>query len=264
MNSADFPISRYLDRIGLGKPPLSDVEGLREIHAAQSFSIPFENLDIHLGRTISLKSDALIDKILQRNRGGYCFELNGILLLALKALGFMVRPLLARVLYNRNEPGPYTHEVLIASISGQDWLADVGFGGPGPRLPLPMIPDRIHTQYKDRYRLQFGSDHGWVLQKSSPGGFFNLYTFQDLPLLDADIEMSNHFTSTWPDSIFRTHKMCAFPKPWGRVTLTDMELTINRDGRIIRRTLPAGPIYMDALVEHFGLALDAEYEEFIL
>ena len=264
MNSVDFPLSRYLERIGLSSPPGRDENGLKEIHKAQAFSIPFENLAIHLGRTISLKPEDLIEKILGRNRGGYCFELNGMLHMALKALGFMVRPLLVRVLYNLTEPGPYAHEVLIVTISGQDWLADVGFGGPGLRLPIPMIPDRIYEQFGDRYRLRTDPDYEWVLQKESRGTFVDLYTIKDQLTLDADIEMSNHFTSTYPGSYFRVQKMCAIPKTWGRITLIDMELSFHRDGRSTSIALPPGPPYMEALAEHFGLALEADYKDFVL
>ncbi len=264
MNSMNFPLSQYLRRIGLSSPPGRDEDGLKEIHAAQAFAIPFENLEIHLGRTISLKPEDLIEKMLERNRGGYCFELNGILHLALKALGFIVRPLLVRVLYNLTEPGPYAHQVLIVTISGQDWIADVGFGGPGPRLPIPMIPDQTFEQFGDHYRLRKDPDYEWVLQKESRGAFIDLYTIRDQRTLDADIEMSNHFTSTWPGSYFRAQRMCAIHKTWGRITLTDMELTFHRDGRSTSRTLSPGPPYMEALTEHFGLLLETEYKDFVL
>jgi N-hydroxyarylamine O-acetyltransferase len=264
MDSMDFPLSRYLERIGLSSTPGRDEDGLKEVHSAQAFNIPFENLEIHLGRTISLKPEDLIEKMLGRNRGGYCFELNGMLHLALKALGFVVRPLLVRVFYNRTELGPYAHQVLIVTISGQDWLADVGFGGPGLRLPMPMIPDRTFEQYGDHYRLRRDPDYDWVLQKESRGTFIDLYTIKDQLTLDADIEMSNHFTSTWPGSYFRVQRICAIPKTWGRITLADMELTFHRDGRSTSKSLPPGPPYMEALAEHFGLDLKAEYEDFIL
>jgi N-hydroxyarylamine O-acetyltransferase len=264
MNSIDFPLSQYLERIGLSSLPSRDEDGLKEIHAAQAFTIPFENLEIHLGRKISLKPEDLIEKILDRNRGGYCFELNGLLHLALKALGFMVHPLLVRVFYNLAEPGPYAHEVLIVTMSGQDWLADVGFGGPGLRLPIPMIPDRIYEQFGERYRIRSDPDHEWVLQKEGGDTFIDLYTIKDQLTLDADIEVSNHFTSTWPDSFFRAQRMCVIPKPWGRITLNGMELNFHRDGQNTSRVLPPGPPYMEALAEHFGLVLETEYEDFVL
>jgi N-hydroxyarylamine O-acetyltransferase len=264
MNPEDFPLSLYLQRIALSNPPAPDEDGLKQIHAAQAYSLPFENLDIHLGRSISLEPGNLVAKLLERKRGGYCFELNELLRMALRKIGFTVRPVLARVLFNRPAPGPLTHEVLIVTISGRDWLADTGFGGPGLRLPLEMISGRVHEQLGDRFILNHGADSNWVLQKFIRDKFVNLYIFRDLPALDVDLEMSNHFTSTWPSSIFRIHRMCALSKSWGRITLTDMELSIYRDGLITGKTLLPGSEYMEALAEHFGLHVDADYRDFII
>ena len=263
MNAIAFPISEYLTRIGLDKKPDPDEEGLQAVHAAQAFSIPFENFDIHLGRTISLAPGKLVAKLIHQRRGGYCFELNGLLYMALKSLGFTVRPLLARVLYNRTDPGARTHQVLIVTIAGHDWLADSGFGGPGLCLPHPMMTERICEQYGERYRLRRDSMCGMVLQKAGKDSFADLYAFNpDEWTLDIDIEMANHFTSTWPESMFRLHRMCALRKSWGRITLSDMELTIHRDGQSISRTLSPGHQYMTAIAEHFGIRLDSNYEDF--
>ena len=264
MDIKDFPLSEYLNRIGLDKPPNPSEEGLKEIHAGQVFSIPFENLDIHLRRTISLKPADLTAKIIGRHRGGYCFELNGVLLLALQSMGFKVRPLLARVLYGRTGLGARTHQVLIVTISSHKWLADAGFGGPGLRLPLQMIPDIIQEQYGECFRLRRDPSCGMLLQKESNGSFINLYAFDDNELtLDMDVEMANHFTSTWPSSVFRIHRMCSLPKSWGRVTLSDMELTIRRAGQSTSQKLQPGPQYMSAIEEHFGISLNAVYADFI-
>jgi N-hydroxyarylamine O-acetyltransferase len=262
MNAFHFPLSRYLTRIGLNKIPHPNEEGLRELHSAQAFSIPFENLDVNLGRTISLDPGYLVSKLIDQRRGGYCFELNGLFQMALNSLGFTVRPLLARVLYGQSEPGARTHQVLIVTISGNDWLADVGFGGPGLCLPLPMIPDQINEQFGERYRLLRYPKFGMVLQRASKDDFADLYVFSEDELtLASDIEASNHFTSTWPASIFRLHRMCSLRKTWGRVTLSDMELTIYRDGQSISKTLPPGPQYMESIAEHFGIHLNTAYED---
>jgi N-hydroxyarylamine O-acetyltransferase len=262
MNEPGFPLAQYLDRIGLNEIPNPDEEGLREVHVAQAFSIPFENFDIHLGRTISLESGHLISKLIHQRRGGYCFELNGIFHLALKSLGFIVRPLLARVLYGRDGPGARTHQVLIVTISGQDWLVDSGFGGPGLCSPLPMVPDQIAEQYGESYRLRRDPKYGIVLQRANKDSFIDLYVFDEKETtLDLDIDMANHFTSTWPASIFRLHRMCSLRKPWGRVTLSDMDLTIHRDGQSIRQTLPPGPQYLASIAEHFGIHLNAAYQD---
>jgi len=258
-----FPIAQYLKRIGLSSNPGPDEDGLCLIHSAQAFAIPFENFDIHLGRPISLSPKDLIDKILSRKRGGYCFELNGLFRLALTALGFTVHPRLARVLYGRKDAGARTHQVLIVTISGKRWLADNGFGGPGLRLPLPLNTGQVQEQFGEVYRLRRDPELGTVLQKETRHGFSDLYAFDENELtLEIDIETANHVTSTWPSSVFRLRRMASLPDPTGRVTLADMELAIYRNGQSVSRTLPAGPQYMAALTEHFGIDLDARYEDF--
>jgi len=265
MKPPEFPLEQYLARIGLNRVPEPDERGLRQVHVAQAFSIPFENFDIHLGRTISLNPEHLVAKLLRRRRGGYCFELNGLLRLALKSLGFAVRSQLARVFYRRPDPGARTHEVLIVTVSGREWLADLGFGGPGLREPMPLVPDHVAEQYGDLYRLRRDPQYGMFLQKRAEDGFTDLYAFDENEVsLDVDIEMANHFTSTWPESIFRLHRMCALPTPWGRAALSDMELTIHRDGQITSRTLPPGTPYIAAIAENFGIDLDARYEDLLL
>ncbi len=263
MKTNDFPLASYLVRIGLKGQSQPNEQGLREIHEAQAYNIPFENLDIHLGRAISLKPDDLIAKLVHQRRGGYCFELNGILHLALKAIGFAVQPVLARTLYRRVEPTARTHEVLIVTVADRRWLVDVGFGGPGLRSPIPLSTSHTDEQCGEHFRLRTDNRYGWVLEKKIEDSFTDLYAFAEEVTLDVDIEMANHYTATWPSSIFRLHRMCARPKPWGRVTLNDMDLNIYRDGNTFRKFLPSGPEYMAALAEHFGLDLDAAYEDFV-
>lgn len=234
------------------------------MHSAQAFSIPFENIDVHFGRPISLKPADLVEKILRQKRGGYCFELNGIFLQALRALGFSARPHMARVLYGRAAPSERTHEVLVVTVSGKKWLADTGFGGPGLRSPIPIATDLAHEQYGERYRLRRDPELGLVLQKETRDLLLDLYAFNENELtLEVDIEMGNHFTSTSPVSIFRLHRMCSLAQSWGRVTLNDMELTIHRDGQSIRRILPPGPEYMAAISKHFGIDTGAMYEDLL-
>jgi N-hydroxyarylamine O-acetyltransferase len=256
----DFPLSQYLDRIGLTEAPGVNIEGLQKLHAAQAFSIPFEDLDVCLGRTIELAPERLAAKLIRQRRGGYCFELNGLLYLALKKMGFAVRQLLARVIYGLEIPSAHTHEVLVVTIEGNDWLADVGFGGPGLCLPLPLIADQVFEQYGERYRLVRNPKYGMVLQRElDDKSYLDLYCFQiDDLTLETDIEMANHYTSTWPQSIFRLHRMCSLRKPWGRITLLDTELTVYRDGQSDKRILPEGPAYAAALSEHFDINLDAQ------
>ena len=92
----DFDRDAYLRRVGLDSTVSNTEESLEALHRAQTFAIPFENLDIHLGRGVSLAQETLFDKLVNHRRGGYCFELNSLFGMALDAFGFERRPLLAR------------------------------------------------------------------------------------------------------------------------------------------------------------------------
>ena len=90
-------LAAYLDRIGAGRPPVLDEAALGDLHRAHLMAVPFENLSIHLAESISLGEDGLIDKIVTRRRGGFCYELNGAFALLLQALGARVVLAAARV-----------------------------------------------------------------------------------------------------------------------------------------------------------------------
>lgn len=259
MSREPFSLEAYLARVGLPAPVVPDASGLRQVHEAQAFTIPFENLDIHLGREIALAPQALAAKLVGQQRGGYCFELNGLLALALTTLGFTVRQVLARVLYGRPGPGPRTHEVLLVEADGRTWVADVGFGGPGLRAPVPLEAERVDEQHGECFRLRADTALGMVLQKESGEAWVDLYAFADEVTLPADIEMANFFTSRWPGSPFRQRRLCALPRPGGRVTLADFDLAIHREHAVETRRLPPGPVYLEALAEHFGVRLEVDF-----
>src|SRR6266702_4615254 len=126
----DKELGAYLDRIGAGRSAKPDTAALRSLHRAHLLAVPFENLSIHLGEPISLEHGELIDKIVARRRGGFCYELNGAFALLLGALGFDVRLLAARVFGDGRLGPPFDHLVLLVRTTGRDgpWLADVGFG----------------------------------------------------------------------------------------------------------------------------------------
>jgi len=97
MDDTVFAPDLYLARLHYAGSVRPTEDRLEVLHRAQAYTIPFENFDILLGRGIALEPAALCDKLVRRARGGYCFELNGLFLLALRAFGFDARALLARV-----------------------------------------------------------------------------------------------------------------------------------------------------------------------
>ena len=121
-------VPAYLDRIGYHGPLAPTSDTLCALHRQHMLTVPFENLDIGLGRKIVLDPERFVEKIVRQRRGGFCYELNGAFATLLGALGFRVTLLSARV---ANDQGVASKEFdhLALQIDLEDrWLADVGFG----------------------------------------------------------------------------------------------------------------------------------------
>jgi N-hydroxyarylamine O-acetyltransferase len=263
MEPDGIDLDAYLERVALEGPIRPDVDCLARLQRAQLMHIPFENFDIQLGKDISLQPAALFDKLVRRRRGGYCFELNGLLMHALEALGYQPRPYLARVIFGRGSPGAHTHQILIVHVDQRDWLVDVGFGGPGLRAPLLLEIGREEVQDSDRFRLESDDQFGHILQKSVAGQWMDLYAFELQRALPLDFEMANFFMSRYPQSHFRLNRVAALLQTGGRVTLLNFTLSVERDGQSTSRELPDGAQYIAALSEYFGIQLDARYEDLL-
>ena len=136
-------LDAYFARLGLDGPRPPTLATLSAIVLAHIRAIPFENLDVLLGRGIDLDPAAVEHKLVHARRGGYCFEHNSHLLHVLGALGFAVTPLSARVRVNRarDDTPPRTHVLVRVDLDGTPWLADVGVGGLSPTAPLRLDPE---------------------------------------------------------------------------------------------------------------------------
>ena len=142
-----FDIAAYFDRIHYHGPRTPTRETLDAIVRAHVEAIPFENVDVLLGRGISLELDAIADKLVTRRRGGYCFEQNTLLLHVLTTLGFDAHAISARVRIQRPRDftPPRTHVFVHVLIDGAPWLADVGVGGLSPTAALRLVLDVEQT-----------------------------------------------------------------------------------------------------------------------
>ncbi len=198
-------LSKYLERIELA-PPSAAAEGLellRTLHLAHRRSIVFENLDIQRGLPIRLDLESLERKIVDGGRGGYCFEQNTLFAAVLRESGFQPTTLLARVRRGPPEGWVRTHMLLLIRIDGLPWIADVGFGAVGLLEPMPLREGAVVQQGGLQYQLRREGIY-WVLSMTDASSKVDdLYEFTEEPHTAADVEMANHFTSTYPGSIFR-------------------------------------------------------------
>lgn len=259
MDNKVFSLDAYLARLNYSGAVHPTEDCLEALHRAQVYTIPFENFDILLGRGITLEPDALYDKLVRRARGGYCFELNGLFLMALQAVGFEARALLARV-HLSGTPSGREHQLSLVTLQGRQWIADVGFGSFGFRASLPLEFNHPTTHDGLTFHLVAAEPFGIMLQTLKKGHWINLYSFDLGHVVPADIAVGNHFTATHPSSLFTFARVASLLTPAGRVSLLNRTLRIVTTGAEQVQELREGQAYLDALKTHFGIELDAPYK----
>jgi N-hydroxyarylamine O-acetyltransferase len=193
-----FDLDEYLARI-----QLNGVPSLANLHRSHVHAIPFENLDSHVGRAVSLDVDHIFQKLVVGRRGGYCFEQNLLLKAACEALGAEVETYLARVRWRSSSdvPRPRAHLVLGVRTEGATWHADVGFGSGTPLEPMPFGPAGPYEQSGWLFQIVEDGPE-LVLQRRDGGKWGDMYAFSKVPSPSIDIETSNWFVSTNPLSPF--------------------------------------------------------------
>lgn len=254
----------YLERLGwpAGPGPDPDLPGLTELHRLHMQRLPFENLDIRLRRPLSLEPLTLLDKLLQRRRGGFCYELNYAFYLLLHSLGFRVS-LLAGQVYQHGRLGlPYEHLLLGVEIDGQIWLADVGFGD---SFRQPLRPD-AGPQQEDgaSYQAQSSGDGSYqLLQSNGARAAQPLYRFTlEAQLLDSFIPMFLQQQIS-PESHFTQKSICSLALPDGRVSLANDRLIRSQSGRRSVERVPDARHYRAGLENLFGIELEQSSADYL-
>lgn len=266
-------LARYFERTGLGLPAVtSKPPGLEQLNAiveAHVCAIPFENLDVLLGRPIDVSPAAVERKLVGERRGGYCFEQNTLLMHALRALGYSVTPIGARVRLSRprSETPPRTHVFLRVELADGPWLCDVGVGALSLACALRLATGVTQTTpHEPRRIVSQGAWQGLELRAPDAVLFHQAYfddawqdvcefTLETMP--EVDRQLANWYTSTHPSSHFKGRLMVALVTRTGRKTLLDRRFSVRSAGGVETRTL-GSPEELVALLQHeFGIALPA-------
>lgn len=250
-----------LKRTGLTELPDKNLEGLSLVMNAISASIPFENLDVHLGRKISLDRDSIETKLLKHNRGGYCYEINGLLYHLLKDWGLNPSLLGARTMLGYQGIRPITHMLLKLNLPEGAYLCDLGFTGLCPAEPLPLDTANENLQ---NYRLKTGDRPGYTLEgKDAHDTWISLYSFEDRPLLEVDFLTANYYNNHSSDSICTQQVICAIQNEEKLIRLVQNTLKIrSRDGEEKVSIEDAGHL-KEVLAQYFGIRLKAWETEVI-
>ena len=245
----DEQLARYLERIGHGWHVRPKLPTLRSLHRAHVTTIPFENLDVQLGLVPSIEPDAIFEKLVERRRGGWCYEMNGLFGAALTAIGFDVMRISCSVM--RQDGGAErmgTHLALIVECDGS-WLCDVGFGG-SLLEPLPLAAgERVDAPYT--VSLEQTEDGYWRFTERAETPFG--YDFRAEATDEALLVAKRDWQSTHPDSNFTRNFVAMKRGQDSHLILRGRVLTeLGPEGRATR-TLANADEFVATLAERFGI-----------
>lgn len=248
-------IKAYLERLNYQGSLAPTAETLRGLHVAHLVAVPFENLSIHAGEPIVLEDGPLFTKIVERRRGGFCYEANGLFAALLRRLGFDVVMLSAGVANAEGGFGPdFDHMALMVSTDRR-WLVDVGFGDSFIE-PLLLDDRGAQVQGARAYRI-LHDDARLILTRRDPGEEWKAqyrFSLQSREYADYAAMCRHHQTS--PLSHFTRARICSRATEEGRITLSEMRLiTTSREGGRQERILTGQAEYTDTLREHFGIVM---------
>ena len=247
-------VELYLKRINFNREVTPTMEILTQLQKAHLLAVPFENIDIHSNRKIELDVDKIYQKIVRNNRGGFCYELNGLFYELLKSVGFNVKRISARVYDEKAGFGKeFDHLAIIVHFGGKDYLTDVGFG------EFTMAPLRFETDIEQKDEngvFTIGkSDDYFEVNKRVEGIWKAEYKFK---LMDRDFsdfgEMcSYHQTS--PNSHFTKGRFCTLATKKGRITLSENKLKITSNNKVTEFPITRGEFEKN-LLKYFNIRLN--------
>lgn len=213
-------ISCFLRRIGMpGARVALNADFLGQVTGHAVTHIPYENLDVLAGKALQLDDEALYEKIVTRGRGGYCFELNGLLTYMLSEMGFTVSERFARFLLGEKDVPMRRHRVTVVHMADGDYLCDIGVGIVAPRLPLKIEENTVQEQNGESYRFTRDRVHGWVMWELHHGEWREYICFNDEKAFPVDFVQPSFYCEKHPDSPFNKEYMLSIKTDEGRKTL---------------------------------------------
>lgn len=245
-------VRNYLERIGIKDAPLS-AETLAKLQTAHYRSVPYENLDILLGRPIVLDVDAVYKKVVEEHRGGYCFELNGLYGWLLSSLGFSYTERLARFLKDEKEIPMGRHRILLVEAEGEKYVCDVGVGCPTPIECLKLEYGKVQSIDGTDYRFRRDALLKNVLEYRHHGNWESYYSFGDDENFPCDYTAPSLYCELSDQSPFNKDCMAHIWTENGRTSLEGNLLKHFTSENVELRELTSAEELRSALKEEFGL-----------
>ncbi|MBA2276851.1 MAG: arylamine N-acetyltransferase [Chloroflexia bacterium] len=268
-DSQALDVTAYLERIAYDGPTAPTVETLGALSLAHLRAVPFENLDIHLGRPIRLEQATVFDKIVRQRRGGFCYELNGLFASLLRALGYRVELLSAQFSRPGGAWSPEFDHLMLrvyepGDETGPGWLVDVGRGRNAPTFPVRFGAAETQTDPWDgvAFRMTLAPDddgrNSWLSHRRPPGeGWTPPLRISAQPRQLPDFAAMCHWQQTAPDSHFTKGRICTRLTEDGRITLSERTLIVTRDGQREERELAGEAEVAEVLRTEFRIDLPA-------
>lgn len=224
MQAQNFVLLDYFNRIGFTGATEPDADTLCKLMRAHVQAIPFENLDVQAGKIVSLVPEDIVEKIVYRLRGGYCYEVNSLFAMALTALGFEYDLIGARPMFYPQRR-PKSHMVLLVNIGSERWLCDTGFGSFGLRAPIELNQlGQVIQQDNETFMLDKNERGEFVLKALVKGEWANQFGFDLYPMEMIDFMPVNYYNSTHPDAVFTQRYLIMQQRADGRTLLSGNQL----------------------------------------
>ena len=248
-------IHAYLKRIGFDQNLEINLDCLEKLIQCHLLTIPFENLDIFYKRQEpSLEIESMFRKIVADCRGGYCFELNGLFLKLLDAVGFSCFSSLARIVLGRDYQTPYVHRINFVKLGTKIYFCDVGYGGPGPNQALEIVYDTIlTTKFNKKFRFIKKQDNT-ILETEIDGDFVPLMEFLIKEYDEVEFLPVNTFCSNSEYEPFKHHQMVHKLTPNGKCSINGNLLRIKENDTVTEIQLNGKDEFSDALKQYFGIS----------
>lgn len=250
-----FQISPYFKRIGYKGQGEANLQTLQELHLAHLLQVPFEDLNIHYGIPIRLGIPDLYNKVMVEQRGGFCYELNGLFRHLLIDLGFETKLIEARVFTDEGEIGVrYDHAAILIQLE-ELWLADVGFGDLFLR-PLKFEPELIQKDEAGLFVIKKYDDDYFQLDKSENGkDFAPKYIFSPKEEALSNFLPQCELKQVDPDGHFVKNRICTKATPTGRITLYNDKMIESINGDKRHTPIPDKQTFETLLKEKFGITM---------
>ncbi|MGV3503464.1 MAG: arylamine N-acetyltransferase family protein [Adhaeribacter sp.] len=255
MGEEMMDLSAYLHRLNLAVAPEVSAGFLQHLHQAHAYHVPFETLDVLNQVPITLDPQRSYDKIVFSKRGGFCYEVNGLLKAMLDQIGFQSWFIACQVYvpptdsYGRN----LGHVALLTEINQERYLVDVGFGS-GFIYPLRVVFDLPQFQFGTWYRLRPLEGELVLLERSPDGQQYQpMYKLSLAPRPFSDFREMCLFHQTSPEAPFTRQPLVSRATPEGRITLTGSSLIITRNGERTEYPISSEQEFHEKLAGYFGI-----------